>query len=153
MITRMPIPSVLFSSFLTQRFHYHFVKVRYTIGGPIRKNMVCFCSLLCFLPYSSNPPYLCFPFLGRWYTYNRSRIICGSCVFTIVGRIINIRAFNVTSEVCNLVSSWVGPLYITSSWLFYTQFGFSYFGRIGGMHIICWIVCGQGPPWGSWDDI
>jgi hypothetical protein len=71
------------------------------------------------LPYNDTPLHLCFPFLGRWYTYNRSHIICGSCVFTIVGRGISIKASNAANEVCSLVSKAVGPLYITSIWFFY----------------------------------
>jgi hypothetical protein len=32
-ILHTPIPTIFFSSFLTWRFHSHFVEVRYTIGG------------------------------------------------------------------------------------------------------------------------
>ncbi len=47
--------------------------------------------------------------------HDRSRIKCGSYVFTITGKIINIKYFSVAIEVCSLVSLGVGPLYITFS--------------------------------------
>jgi hypothetical protein len=120
-ILHMPIPTVFSPSFLTWGFHSHFVEIRYTIGGPIGRNVVCFSSPSCSSPYSTNPPYLCFLFLGRWYTYSRSHIKCGFCIFTIIKRVINIRFVNVANEVCSLVSSWVRPLYIISFWLFYSR--------------------------------
>jgi hypothetical protein len=133
--------------------HSHFVEVKYMTKGPIEKNVVCSNSLLCFLPYNSSPPYLCFPFFSRWYTYNKSRIKCGFCIFIIVGKVINIRPFSVTIEVCSLVSLGVGPLYIISFWLSYSQFEFLYFGCINGIHNISWIVCGWGSPWGFRNNI
>ncbi len=63
-----PIPIVFFSGFPTCGFHSHFVEVKYTTRGPIGRNVVCFGSPSHFSPYSNNPPYLCFPFLGEWYT-------------------------------------------------------------------------------------
>jgi hypothetical protein len=98
-----PIPIIFFSSFSTWGSHSHFVGVRYTIGGPIEKNTICFSSPLHFSPYNNSPPYLCFPFVGGWYTYNRFCINCGSYFFTIATWIFNIKTFNATSEVCNLV--------------------------------------------------
>jgi hypothetical protein len=110
-----PISTVFFSGFSTWRSHNHYIRVRYTTRGPIGRSVVCFSSLSCFLPYNSNPPYLCFPFLRKWYTYNRSYIKCGPCVFIIVARIIIIMAFNATNKVCSLVSTKVVPCYIISS--------------------------------------
>ncbi len=55
----------------------------------------------------------------------------------IVARVFNIRALSVANEMCNLVSTRVGLLYITSFWFFYSQFGFSYFGHTSGIQIIC----------------
>ncbi len=136
----MPILNVFFSSFSTWGFHSHFVTIKYTTRGPTRRSVVCFGTPSCSLPYNSSPPYLCFMFLGEWYTYNRSYIKSGSCVVIIVGGIINIWAFSVTNEVCSLVSIGVKPLYIIFSWLFYFWFGFWYFGRTNGIHIICWIL-------------
>jgi hypothetical protein len=133
MIQCMPIPTVFFFGFSTWGFHSHFVKIRYTIGEPIRKNVVYFNSPLRFFPYSNNPPYLCFPFISGWYTYCRSCIRCGSCFFIVAGGVFSIRAFNLTNKVCNLVSTKVGPLYINSFRFFYSQFGFLYFGHIGGI--------------------
>jgi len=134
-ILHMSIPIVFFSRFSTQGSHSHFVKIRYTTRGPIGRSVVCSGSFLCFSLYSSSPPYLCFPFLSKWYTYSKSHIRCDSYVFTIA-RVINISVLNV---------AWflrVGPLCITSSWLFYFQFKFSYFGHTNGIHIICWVVYG-----------
>ncbi len=128
-----PIPIIFFLGFLTWAFHNHFVRVKYMTRGPIRKSVVCSGSPLRFLPYNNNSPYLCFPFVGKWYKYSRSRIRCRSYFFTIVARLFNIRVFSVVSEMCCLVSTRVGPFYITSSWLFYSQFGFSYFGRTNGI--------------------
>jgi hypothetical protein len=142
MILHTPIPTLFFLIFLPWGFHNHFVKVRYITRGPIRRSAVCYGSPSHSSPYSGSPPYLCFPFFGRWYTHSRSRIKCGSYVFMIVWWIINIRYFSAANEMCSLVSSRVGPLYITSSWLSYSQFKFSYFGCTSGIHIIYWVVCG-----------
>jgi len=128
MILHTPMPIVFFPNFLTWGFHSHFVEVRYTTRGPIRRSVVCSSSLSLSLLYSGSPPYLCFSFLCGWYTYNRFRIKCGSCVFMIVRRVINIRSFSVASKMCSLVLLRVGPLYITSSWVSYFRFRFSYFG-------------------------
>ncbi len=106
-ILSTPIPIVFLSSFSTWEFHSHFVKVKYTIGGPIGRNVVCFGSSLCFVLYSNNSPQLCFPSLGRLYTYSRSRIRRGSYFFMIAGRIFKTRDFNVVIEVCSLVSTGV----------------------------------------------
>jgi hypothetical protein len=110
----MLIPNILFSGFLTWRSHSHFVKVEYMTRGPIERSVVCSSSLSRFLPYNNNPPYLCFPFFGKWYTYNRFCIICNFNVFMIVAGVINIMVFNATNKVCSLVSTWVWPFYITS---------------------------------------
>ncbi len=47
--------------------------------------------------------------------------------------VFNIRALSVTNEVCSLVFTRVGLLYIDFSWFFYFQLGFSYFGHINGI--------------------
>jgi hypothetical protein len=124
----MPIPIVFFPGFPTWGFHSHFVKVRYTTRGHIGRNVVCSSSLSRSSAYSSNPPYLCFPFFNGWYTYSRSYIKCGSCIFTITRGIISNGFLSATNKVCILVSLRIGPFYITSSWLFYSDSSFSYFG-------------------------
>jgi hypothetical protein len=129
----MPIPIIFFLGVLTWGFHSHFVRVRYMTRGPIGRNFVYYGSPLHSLPYSNNSPSLCFPFVGGLYTYSRSHIRCGSYFFTIVAKLFNIRVFCVVGEVCSLVSIRVGPLYITSSWLFDSQLGFSYFGCTNGI--------------------
>jgi hypothetical protein len=146
----MPIPIVFFSSFPKWGFHNHFVKVRYTTRGSIGKSIVYSGSPL---PYNNSPPYLCFPFVGRWYAYSRYYIRCGSCFFIIIARIFSIKAFRSVNEMCNLVSTWVGPLYITFFLISYSWFEFSNFGHTDGIQIICWVVCGWGSSWWSWDDI
>ncbi len=129
------------------------LKVKYMIGKPIGRNVVCFGSPLHFLTYSNSPPYLCFPFLGGWYKYSKSHITFGSYIFMIAKGVINIRAFNAANKVCSLVYTRVRPLYITSFWFFYSQLKFLYFGYIGGIHIILWVICVWGSSWRSWDDI
>jgi hypothetical protein len=62
---------------------------------------------------------LVFSFIGRWYSYSKSYIICGCCFFIIVTKFFGIKVFNAISKVCNLVSTRVGPLYIISSWFSY----------------------------------
>jgi hypothetical protein len=141
MILHMPMSIEFYLGFLTWGSHCHFVEIRYMTRGPIGKNVVCFNPPSRSSPYNSNPPYLCFPFIGEWYAHSRSYIKCGSCFFIITRRVFSIGVFNVANKVCNLVSIGVGPLYITSSWLFYFQLRFSYFGRIGGIQIIHWVVC------------
>jgi hypothetical protein len=136
-ILHMFIPIVFYSRFPTHGFHSHSIEIRCTIGGPIGRSVVCSSPLLCFSLYNNSPPYLCFPFFSKWYTYSKSRIRCDSYVFTIATRVINIIVLSEAHEVCRLVSLKVGPLCITSSWLSYFQFEFSYFGRTNGIHIIC----------------
>jgi len=80
-------------------FHNHFVRVKYIIGGPIGRNVVCSSSLSYYLPYNNNTPHLCFPFLGGWYTYSRSHIRCDSYIFMIVRGVINVRSFSAAKEV------------------------------------------------------
>jgi hypothetical protein len=75
----MPIPIIFSPSFPTWGFHNHFVKIKYTIGGPSRGNVVYLSSPSLSSPYNNNPPYLCFPFIGWKYTYNKFYIKCGSC--------------------------------------------------------------------------
>jgi hypothetical protein len=81
----------------------------------IGRNVVYFGSPSCSLPYNNSPPYLCFHFIGGWYTYNRSHIICGFYFFMIVTKVFNIRVFNVANEMCSLIITWVRPLYIIPS--------------------------------------
>jgi hypothetical protein len=69
-------PHYFFLSLSTWGFHNHFVGIRYTTRGPFGRNVVCFNSLSHSSPYNNNPPYLCFPFIGKWYTYSRSCIKC-----------------------------------------------------------------------------
>ncbi len=138
----------LFDDFRHAHPHYIFVRL-FDMGisqsfrrsyvhdmGPIQRNIVYFNSLLHFLLYSNNPPYLCFPFIGGRYVYSRFCIRYDSYFFLIIGRIFNIRAFNVANKMCGLVSTGVEPLYINSFSFFYSQFGFLYFGCTGGIQII-----------------
>jgi len=125
MILHMSIPIVFFLGFLTWGSHSHFVDIRYMTRGPIGRNVVYSNSLSRFSPYSSSTPYLCFPFLGKWYTCSKSCVRCGSYVFMITKGIINIRSSNAANKVCSLVSLRVGPFYITSSWLSYSWLRFS----------------------------
>jgi len=132
MVLHIPILILFFPSFLTWGFHSHFVGIRYIIGGPIGRNVVYSGSLSHSSPYSNNTPYLCFPFFGGWCTYSRSCIKCGSCVFMIVGRVISIRSFSAASEVCNLVSLMVRPLYIIFLGFFTSNSGFCVLGALVG---------------------
>jgi len=50
----------------------------------------------------------------------------------IIVRVFNIRALNVANEVCNLVSTGVGLLYITSSCFFTPNLGFCILGPLVG---------------------
>jgi hypothetical protein len=113
-ILHTPIPTVFFPSFSTWKSHNHFIGIKYTTRGPIGQNVVCSSSFLHSSPYNNNPSYLCFPFLGEWYTYRRSYIKCDPCVFMILVGVFNIMVFSVSNEMCSLVSTKVGPFYITS---------------------------------------
>jgi hypothetical protein len=55
----------------------HFIKIKYMTRRPIERNVVCYLSPPHSLHYNNNPPYLCFPFVSKWYAYNRSHIKCG----------------------------------------------------------------------------
>jgi hypothetical protein len=139
MILHMPIPKMFFPNFPTFQ-HGDLIIILSKLGtwqrDPLRRTLFVL-THLCAFCLNSSPPRLCFPFLGRWYTYKKSCIKCGSYVFTIVGKVIDIRSFSAISKVCSLVSLGVGPSYIISFWLFYSQFKFFYFGCIDGIHIIC----------------
>ncbi len=130
-ILHTPIPIVFFFKFPNTGIQCHFVKIRYTTRGPIARSIVYFNSPSCSLPYNNNPPYLRFPFIGKWYAYCRSLHQMRFMFFTITRKVFKIGVFNATNKVCNLVSIRVGPLYITSSWLSYSWHGFLYFGQIG----------------------
>jgi hypothetical protein len=110
MILLMPIPIVLFLGFLTWGSHSHFIEIRSTTWGPIGRNVVHFVHLRVLHPIVATHPICVFLSLAND-THSRSCIKCGSCVFTIAGRVISIRFFSAANEVCNLVSSGVGPLY------------------------------------------
>jgi hypothetical protein len=76
MILCMPILTIFFLGFLTWGSPNHFIIIKYMTRTPIGRSVVCYLSPPCFLHYSNNPPYLCFPFVGKWYAYNRSHIKC-----------------------------------------------------------------------------
>lgn len=65
---------------------------------------------------------LCFPFVDT-----TSNVVFIFVTITVGD--FSIKAFNVANKVCSLVLTGVGPLYIISPWLFYSQFRFLYFGR------------------------
>jgi hypothetical protein len=121
-------PHNIFPSFSPWGSHNHFVGVRYMIRGTHWREHCLFWLTFMLFALQQQPTLLVFSFLNRWYTYSRSYIRCGSCVFIIAREFINIKSFGVAIEVCSLVSLGVGPLYITSSWLSYSQFGFCIFG-------------------------
>jgi hypothetical protein len=128
----MSILTVFFSGFSTWGFHSHFIKVRSTTWGPIGKNVVYSSAPPHFLPYNNNTPFLCFPFLSGWYTYCRSHIRCGSYIFMIARRVINIKAFNVASKVRSLVSTWFGPLISLPFGFFTSNLSFHILGALMG---------------------
>ncbi len=78
---------------------------------------------------------------------------CGFCFLMIVTRVFSIGVFNVADEMCSLIITWVGPLYIILSCFFNFWFEFSYFGCTSGIQIIRWIVYGYDFSWRCWDDI
>jgi hypothetical protein len=110
-----PIPIVFFSSFPTWGSCSHFIRIKYKIRGPIGRNIICFNSPSGSFPYSSSPPYLCFPFIGGLYAYKRSCIICCSFFLQLQEKVFSIMVLIAIGEMCSLVSTGVGPLYITSS--------------------------------------
>ncbi len=65
MLLHMPIPTILFSGFLTWGFHSHFVKVRYMTWGLVGRSIVCFGSPLCFSPYIATDPTCVFLFVAN----------------------------------------------------------------------------------------
>jgi hypothetical protein len=123
----------IFSSFLTWGSHSHFITIRYMIGRPIGRSIVCSSPPSHFLPSNKSPMYLCFPFIGGWYTYNKSCIKCGYYFFMIITWVFNMKVFGSTKEVCNLFSIGVGPLHITSSWFFYSWLRFLYSRHTNGI--------------------
>jgi hypothetical protein len=133
----MAIPIVFFSSLSTWRFQNYFVRFKYTIRGPIGRSVISFNSHSHYSPYNDSPPYLCFPFVVNDTNIVGLALDVVLVFFMIWARIFNIRFFNVTSEVCILVTIGVKPIYITSFWLPYFWLKFSYFGCIGGIQILC----------------
>ncbi len=132
----MPIPIIYFLHFLAWGFHNHFVRIRYMIRDPLGRTLFALVHFCIFHPITTSHPICVFPFVREWYANDRSCVKCGFWFFTIVAWIFSIKVFSVASEMCSLVSTRVGPLYITSPWLFYSRLGFSYFGHTSGIHII-----------------
>ncbi len=109
------IPTIVFLGFSTWEIHSHFIKVRYMTRGPIGRSIVCSSSLSHSLLYNNSPPWLCFHFIGGWYAYSRFCIRCGFCFLMITTWVFIIKAFNAANEMCSLISTRVGLLYVISS--------------------------------------
>lgn len=67
-------PSYSFQTYQHGDFIIILLKSATQHGGPIGRIVVYYGWSLQFLIYSSNPPYLGLPFVGRWYACNRSCI-------------------------------------------------------------------------------
>jgi len=115
---------------------------------PIGRNIVWSSSPLCFSSYSNSPPYLCFPFVDRWYTYSKPCIRCGSCFLQLEQEFLALRLSMQPSK-CVAWSSQGLDHFIS---LPYSWLGFLYFGCINGIQIIHWFICGWISSWRSWDD-
>jgi hypothetical protein len=136
MILCMPIPIVYFSRFLPWESHSHFIGVTYTTWGPIGRKVITLVHFCVFRPIATTHPIYVFPLLvDETHIMGLASSVI-SYFFMITVQIFKIKDFNVVNELCSMVSIGVGPLYITSSWLFYSQRGFLYFGCIGGIQII-----------------
>jgi len=97
MILHMPIPIIFFSGFPTWCFHNHFVELGTWHGDSLGGTLFVLVHLRIFCLIVATP-HLCFPFFNKWYTYIRSCIRCGFCVFTIARGVINIKAFSATNK-------------------------------------------------------
>jgi hypothetical protein len=71
--------------------------------------------------------------------------------FVTTWRIYNIQTFNATNKVCSLVSTWVRPIYITSSKFSYTWIWSSYSRCSNEFFAICWVFRIKGIPKGQYD--
>jgi hypothetical protein len=137
----MPISIIFLGGFLTQGFHCHFIQVWYFIGGSFGRNVVCINSSSHFPSYCSNPPYLCFSFVGKWFTHSWSCIKHVTWFFVVIRKVWSIMTFNVVEKMCSLVSTKVRPIYITSSKLYCIWVLFSYCKCSDGLFVICGILC------------
>jgi hypothetical protein len=82
--------SHLFIIFMHDHLHYIFqrflgmeillsfhLSLVHNEGGSFGRNVSCISSFSCFPSYCGNPPYLCFSFIGIWYTHSWP---CFGCV-------------------------------------------------------------------------
>jgi hypothetical protein len=111
-------PHYIFASFPTWGSHSHFVGIRYTIKGPIGPLGGALFALthLCtfHIVTTTHPTYVYLYLVDDTHIVGpTSNVVC--CIFMSVRGVINIKSFSAANEMCNLVSSKVGPLYITSS--------------------------------------
>ncbi len=72
-----PIHTVFFLGFPTCKSHSHFIQIKYTARDPLGKAVFVLVHLHIFEPKTTTHP-IFFPFIGKWYTYNRSYINHGS---------------------------------------------------------------------------
>lgn len=85
-----------------------------------------------YLPYCNNPPYVCFSFICWWYACCWSCFRCGTYFFMLTRKINSIRIFNLTNKMCNLISTWIGLVHITSIRFFTPNIGLCILGALMG---------------------
>jgi len=108
------------------------------IGGSFEWNIVCLtniCTLLqqpALLVFFAHSPIMCILLI---------LFKCGTRLFTFISIICNNRTFHATNEMCNLVSTWLKPIHITSTRLCYIKHRFIYFRCISMFYVIFGLMC------------
>jgi hypothetical protein len=112
--------------------------------GSFGKSVVYINTSLCSPFYCSNPPYLCFCFIAKWYTHTWSYFKHDTYFFALRGEVYNIRILSVVDEVYNMVSTRIKPFLITSFRFFYTWIWSLYSRCSNGLFAICGVLCIKG---------
>jgi len=115
-------------------------------SGSLGRSVFYISSSSHFPSYCNDPPYLCFSFVSKWYAHNWFCLKCVTCFFVITGKFWSIKTFNITDEVCSLVSIGVRLVYITSSRFSCTWVQSSYSRCSSVFFAICGVFCIKGIP-------
>ncbi len=82
-------------------------------------------------------------------THNRSWFKCSTYLLTIISEVCNMKSFHLTNKMCNVVSTRIKLIHITSFKLSNIRQRFSYSMCINGFCAICGIFCRKGASKGS----
>jgi hypothetical protein len=149
----MPIPTIFFPSFLIWGSHSHFIEIKYTTRKPLEGTLFTLVHLLALrLTITTHFIYV-FPSL-----VNDTHIL--GLALDVIPAFLwlqeELSALNLSMQSAKCVVWSPSRLdHFISLYLsfFYSRLKFLYFECTSGIHIICWIICGWGFLWLSWNNI